>query len=100
MIPAGSTFYLVGQLKLSSGSYFSDASKPWTASHPTGYRVTNENVCRVFCQDHKTVANISISQKSLQNAYSTIPDLISTETVFGLSVDLKWEEGLTFSVVM
>ena len=101
MIPAGSTFYLVGTLQRSSGYYASDKNALWTPKHEgvsSDYRVTHEDVCRVFCQDYKTKAKITLSKNSLQNAYSSIPDLTSTETVFGLSVDLTWEEGLTFDV--
>lgn len=100
LIPAGSTFYLVGKLARSGGAFASDPSAGWAAKHSSGYRLTNEDVCRVFCQDYKSVANITLTKTSLQNAYSTIPDLISTETVFGLSVDLTWEEGMTFNVDM
>ena len=42
-----------------------------------------------------TTANITISTDALKEAYSTIPDLVSTETVFGLSVDLSGEVVLT-----
>lgn len=97
LIPAGNTFYLVGKLVKSEGT------PTWSAKHEAvnaDYRVSYENEPRVFCQDYKTTANITLSKTSLQNAYSTIPDLISTETVFGLSVDLKWETGMTFNVNM
>ena len=100
LIPAGSTFYLVGKLQLANGVLPTGMSGSWSGSHGDYYRLTNENTKRVFIQDYKTTANISISATSLQNAYSTIPDLVSTETVFGLSVDLKWTPGLTFSVEM
>ncbi len=101
LIPAGSTFYLVGKLQRSTGTLTS--GNPWTANHElvsSDYRVSFESVCRVFCQDYKTTAKITLSKTSLQNAYSTIPDLISTETVFGLSVDLQWEPGMIFNVTM
>ena len=52
----------------------------------------------MFIQDYKTKAIFTLSQDALQEAYSTIPDLTTTQTVFGLSVDLKWEAGLTFNV--
>jgi len=101
MIPAGSTFYLVGKLQRITGTL--TAGGPWKANHElisSDYRVTHEDVCRVFCQDYKTTANITLSKDCLKSAYSTIPDLISTETVFGLSVDLTWEPGLNFDVTM
>lgn len=92
MIPAGNTFYLVGKLELST------AADTWTSSYPTGYRVPQSGVKRVFGQDHKAVAKFRIGETSLQKAYSTIPDLRSTEVLFGLSVDLNWEAGMTFTV--
>ena len=91
MIPAGNTFYLVGSLNLAGKSLTMATRQPT-------YRVTNENITRVFVQDYKTVANITITADALQKAYSAIPDLRSTEVLFGLSVDLKWETGITFSV--
>ena len=104
MIPAGSTFYLVGQLKVSDGTgrvrpkvySAGGASEIWrTASE---YRITNETTDRVFLQDYKTVANITLTADALKKAYSSVPDLRSTELLFGLSVDLKWEQGLIFNV--
>lgn len=68
IVPVGGKFYLVGQLTS-------------TDDHP-----------KVFEQDHKTVANVTIS--SLKNAYNCIPDLRSPKLELGLSVDLVWEEGL------
>ena len=91
MIPAGNTFYLVGSLNLEGKSLTMATRQPT-------YRVTNENITRVFVQDYKTVANITITADALQKAYSAIPDLRSTEVLFGLSVDLKWETGITFNV--
>jgi hypothetical protein len=93
LIPKGSTFYLVGKMGIDG--------KTLTAAHQakdTDYRITNETTPRVFVQDYKTVANITISTNALQKAYSTIPDLVSTQTVFGLSVDLSWETGISFDV--
>lgn len=94
MIPAGSTFYLVGTLDL-TGQSLSTAVRGGTT-----YRVTNENITRVFCQDYTAKANITIAADALKKAYSTIPDLRTTEVLFGLSVDLTWEAGITFNVTM
>ena len=105
MIPANSTFYLVGKFEVANGTgrqvakvKVGDGSDDWIWRTSSTYRITNESTPRVFMQDYKTVANIVISADALQNAYSTIPDLRSTELLFGLSVDLKWETGLTFNV--
>ena len=105
MIPANSTFYLVGKFEVGNGTgrqvakvKVGDGADDWIWRTSSTYRITNESTPRVFMQDYKTVANIVISADALQNAYSTIPDLRSTELLFGLSVDLKWETGLTFNV--
>ena len=72
LVPAGGKFYLVGQLEA-------------TTDHP-----------KVFEQDHRTVANVTIN--SLANAYNCIPDLREPELELGLSVNLKWEQGLVDDV--
>ncbi|MCR5158969.1 MAG: hypothetical protein K6D37_07580 [Prevotella sp.] len=103
MIPAGHTFYLVGKMTLTSEvpQTFDWAKCSYDSNKyrkDTGYRITGEGTKRIFIQDYMTRAYITIKADALQNAYSTIPDLRSTETVFGLSVDLKWEPGLRFNV--
>ena len=95
MIPNGHTFYLCGELN-PSGSW----TKAIRGTSTSDYRVTKEDVGRVFIQDYVTKANITISNDALQKAYNTIPDLRATEVLFGLSVDLKWESGMTFNVEM
>lgn len=96
LIPAGSTFYLVGQLSPDATKW---ATQVAAAARPSTYRITNESTARIFVQDYTTIADITLKASSaLKNAYSTIPDLRSTETVFGLSVDLEWEAGVTYEV--
>ena len=53
---------------------------------------------RVFIRDAVTTATFTIGKDALQRAYSTIPDLRSTQMFFGLSVDLEWKSGLNFNV--
>lgn len=105
MIPAGSTFYLVGTLSASSPSTARDipnvkTGASTTAKRNTVYRITHEATDRVFVQDYKTTANITINTDALKNAYSTIPDLRSTELLFGLSVDLSWQAGAIYNVTI
>ncbi len=108
LIPKNHTFYLIGSL---SSSTYSSSDPRVVPKVKTGtgagdevlrtassYRITNEDTERVFIQDYKTIANIKINTNSLQKAYSSIPDLRSTELLFGLSVDLKWEQGNTYDV--
>ena len=86
IVPAGGKFYLVGELNPNGGEHT-------TATPPSG-----ETINDVFVQDHKTIANLKIGAKSLQNAYNTIPDLRSTQISLGLAVDLEWKKGIEFSV--
>ena len=74
IVPAGGKFYLVGQLEA-------------TADHT-----------KVFEQDHKTVARVTIT--SLQNAYNCIPDLRSPKLELGLAVNLEWQKGLEANVTI
>ena len=47
-----------------------------------------------------TTANFLIGPNSLQSAYVTVPDLRATQVSLGLSVDIKWETGLTFDDII
>ena len=99
LIPANSTFYLVGKLEPATAAQWE--AKVTAAARPASYRITKETDSRIFVQDYTTIANITLNaETALQNAYSTVPDLRSTETVFGLSVDLKWENGMEFNVTI
>jgi hypothetical protein len=55
---------------------------------------------RVFIQDFMTIANFVIGENSLQHAYSTVPDLRSSQISLGLNVDLQWRSGLSFDNVV
>lgn len=74
IVPIGGKFYLVGAL------------------------VSNNDHQKVFEQDHTTTATVTIT--SLQNAYNCIPDLRAPQLELGLAVDLDWEEGLEYDVVI
>ena len=78
IVPAGGTFYLIGQL----------STDPTDASA--------ERATKVFWQDHKTTARVSIS--SLASAYNCIPDLREPQLELALSVDLEWQRGLVDDV--
>ena len=95
-IKAGQKFYLIGSLDPNSPT--SGSTIDWTKhtsfeSGDTGYG-TN----RVFIRDAKTEATFTLNNTCLQKAYSTIPDLRSTQMLFGISVDLAWKAGLSFNV--
>lgn len=108
-------FYIIGKLDPNAGFTFADPEHPtaeelaagitWptdgTASLPpydTDGKTVKER--RVFIQDFMTSATFVIGETSLQHAYSTVPDLRSTQISLGLSVDLKWQSGLTFDNVV
>ena len=79
IIPKGCKFYLVGALDMSK--------------IPTATIAAKGN--KVFQQDVVTLANFSIND--LKQAENTIPDLRNPAIELGLSVDLEWLEGITFT---
>ena len=109
IIAAGQKFYLIGQLNPTSPATGSSITWPeygtGATQLPDSYKgrypvkagsLTDTDNNRVFIQDYTTTANFTIN--SLKNAYVTIPDLRATRLQLGLSVDLKWQNGLTFEV--
>ena len=102
LIASGQKFYLVGKLKGDATNATNSLPTTWPAGIP------QSGNARVFIQDFKTTAVFTIDNgdstadparvPSLQNAYSVIPDLRSTQMVFGLSVNLAWTPGLTYNI--
>lgn len=92
IVAAGQKFYLVGKMSLSSDTQ--------TINFPTDsdYRFPGKGTKRIFVQDYTT--NLNVKFKSLKNAYVTIPDLRASNLQLGLSVDLTWQTGLTYSVTI
>ena len=100
VVKKGCKFYMIAQLNPSSN----------VDGKVSG--VTNTGK-KVFKQDFKTIANFTFAAGSTDGngdgvadnpggfakAYTTIPDLRTPELELGLSVDLKWQEGITFTVV-
>lgn len=89
LIPAGAKFYMVATLD------------PTKGTKPTD----NSSINQVLLQDYTTVANLTINtndgsdhNKGLGAAYNVIPDLRTPALSIGLSVDLTWQNGLTFDV--
>ena len=83
LIPHGSKFYLVANLKIVPDS-------PNTT--------TTNSLTKVFQQDYQTVVKLTIGEYSLSKAYNVIPDLRTPEMELGLSVDLTWNNGMVFNV--
>ena len=95
-VKAGQKFYLIGELDPLSAQEPVDWTKQTSfESGDTGYGQD-----RVFIRDAVTTATFTIGKTALQRAYSTIPDLRSTQMFFGLSVDLEWKAGLNFNIVI
>ena len=55
---------------------------------------------RVFMQDYVTSVLFKFSKTSLQHAYVTMPDLRAGQISLGMSVDLKWQPGMSFEAIM
>lgn len=99
LIRQGSKFYIVGKLDPTAKTYPTRTGSTTYVMPP--YDTTTGaglDKVRVFMQDFKTTANFTIGTNSLKKAYSTIPDLRSSQVSLGLSVDIQWEPGLTFDV--
>lgn len=110
LIRKGGTFYLIGKLdpnKLSSSQDLSPTDLSKGITWPTNYAIppydTDGSTLeqrRVFIQDYMTSANFVIGATSLQHALVAVPDLRSSQISLGLSVDLKWQTGLTYENVI
>ena len=102
LIAKGQKFYLIATLDPNQGrpvqwpSYNgTNPSFDLKDSYEGRYPVQNSKN-RVFVQDFTTKADFTIN--TLKNAYVTLPDLRASLLQLGLSVDLKWQSGMTFDV--
>ena len=100
LITNGSNFYLIGELDPSKKTGPGPVLPTYHALPPYDANCTTNTVPRVFIQDHVTKANFKIGVNALKNAYLTVPDLRSSSVTLGLSVDVKWETGLDFNVII
>lgn len=106
LVRNGGKFYLIGKLELGTKRIGTDNGISGSATAwPTTYPIppytaagASQEITRVFIQDYMTTATFKIGANSLKNAFITVPDLRSTQTSLGLSVDLNWREGLNFNV--
>jgi hypothetical protein len=104
LIRNGGTFYLVGKLDIKADEVVGQEIKfpdekffHYPPFYDDGQTI---KVKRVFMQDYMTNAKFQIGENSLQHAYMTIPDLRSSQISLGLSVDVDWQEGLDFTVLL
>ena len=101
LIRNGDSFYLVGKLDPASVSWNNLAQL--STDHPLPpYDADGSSVqkVRVFMQDFMTTANFWFNETSLHEALLTVPDLRHNSLTLGLSVDINWSTGLTFSDVI
>ena len=109
LIRNGGTFYLIGELDPTDAEALKNFTKNGQVDltrsdffYPPFDETTGKtlNAPRVFMQDYVTTAKFKFSPTSLQHAYVTMPDLRVGQVSLGLSVDLTWEDGMEFEVVM
>ena len=101
LIRNGDSFYLVGKLDPTTKAW-SDLVQA-SSDHPLPpYNAdgTSNQVPRVFIQDYMTTANFWFNTNSLHEALLTVPDLRHSSLTLGLSVDMNWSTGITFSDVI
>lgn len=94
IVPVGGTFYLVA--KLTKGGNTIASWDDTYAIPPYDGSGASKEITRIFVQDFMTTASFKIGNTSLQNAFVTMPDLRSTQSSLGLSVNLDWQTGLSF----
>ena len=103
LIRQGAKFYLQGEMRLNDVG--TDTSTlVWDANYqvPPLNQTSGESTQtkRVFIQDHMTIANVKLGPNALKQAVLSVPDLRTSQSSLGLSVDLSWTQGLTFNPVI
>ncbi len=98
IVPVGGTFYLVA--KLTKGDNSIAAWDDTYAIPPYDGSGASSKITRIFVQDFMTTATFKFNNTSLQKAFVTMPDLRSTQSSLGLSVNLDWQSGLSFDNVV
>ena len=99
LIPVGGKFYLVGKLELGSNTISTTQWDQYYPVPPYTNEGASQKITRIFIQDFMTSATFKIGANSLQKAFNTIPDLRSSQTSLGLSVNLEWKQGIVFDNV-
>ena len=101
LIRNGDSFYLVGLLNPTGKTWASLTQA--SNDHPLPpYNAdgSSKEVVRVFMQDYMTTANFWFGENSLKEALLTVPDLRHSSLTLGLSVDMNWSTGITFSDII
>ena len=104
LIRKGGKFYITGALDPNTNTSDRSSGISWPTKYALPpYDDTDGSTIkqrRVFIQDYVTEANFVIGKYSLQKALIAVPDLRSAQMSVGLSVDMKWSEGLKFEDVV
>ena len=108
LVRSGGTFYLIGAMDPKAGSAIvpDTSTNTWwtnTRTHnnmmpPYDSEGKTLHAMRVFMQDFVTKADFRLNSSSLKKAIVTVPDLRSAKLSLGLSVDLDWQTGITYTV--
>lgn len=104
LVRSGGTFYLIGVLDPKTGnaavadSWWTDARTHNNMMPPYDAAGKTLHAMRVFMQDFVTVADFRLNSSSLKKAIVTVPDLRSAKLSLGVSVDLDWQTGITYTV--
>lgn len=105
IILPGQTFYIVGKLDVTHATNPIPAnSTPNTDDELDTFYPSRD--LRAFIQDYTTTANFILKagtdtgngDGSLAKAVTTVPDLRESSQTIGLSVDLAWKAGVTYTV--
>lgn len=98
------TFYIIAAIEpkapTEGDAWWTDARTHYNMMPPYDSLGNTKHVNRVFMEDFYTKATFHLSTNSLQKAFTTVPDLRSAKLSLGLSVDLTWQEGIDYHVVL
>ena len=103
LIRNGGTFYIIGKLDLTQATNANDVTFPESTSYivpPYNTDGSSTAKPRIFMQDYKTSVTFTIGKNALKNAYLTVPNMSTSQISLGLSVDIAWQAGLNFDVVI
>lgn len=103
LVRSGGTFYLIGAMDPKAVDGLTDAWWTNARTHnnmmpPYDSDGKTLHAMRVFMQDFVTLADFRLNASSLKKAIVTVPDLRSAKLSLGLSVDLDWQTGITYTV--
>ena len=95
----GQTFYLLGKLIPKIPANGGNATQPTTGG-PINQVFLQDYVTKIILTINpgNTVTSPAVNDDGFGTAVSGLPDLTTSKMEFGLSVNLEWKPGLTFSL--